>query len=74
MFSQFSGHSLKRTAVHRALSGGRSIRPSYCHLEYAGTALKFVEDLGNLREIPMMEFPERICTFGDFYKKFEAFF
>ena len=44
------------------------------HLEYAGKALKFVRDIGNLREIPMMDFAERICTFGDFYKKFEAFF
>ena len=39
-----------------------------------GTALKFVEDLGNLQEIPMMDFAERIFTFGDLFKKFEAFF
>ena len=33
-----------------------------------------MEDIGNLWEIPMMDFAERICTFWDFYKKFEAFF
>ena len=33
-----------------------------------------MRDIGNLREIPMMDFAERICTFGDFYQKFEAFF
>ena len=38
-----------------------------------GKALKFVGDIGNLLEIPMMDFAERIFTFGDFYKKFEAF-
>ena len=38
------------------------------------TALKCAGDIGNLQEIPMMDFAERICTFGDFYKKFEAFF
>ena len=39
-----------------------------------GKALEFVRDIGNLREIPMMDFTERICTFGDFYQNFEAFF
>ena len=60
--------------VHRALWSRYSVRPLYCHLEHAGFALKFVRDIGNLREIPMRDFAERICTFGDFYQKIEAFF
>ena len=39
-----------------------------------GKALKFVRGIGNLREIPMMDFAERICTFGEFYQKFESTF
>ena len=42
--------------------------------EHAGFAPKLVRDIGNLQEIPMRDFTERICTFGDFYQKYEAFF